>query len=199
MVEPPRVGERGVDHTIYMGVLTGGGGSKASTNWGFCDVACFRGIWCSVGRGMLYVFGKPLKRAFRRCMGWGGGGVGNHTFCEIWLRLCKISVFLPCFGLVADWLHNAACVLTLRLWWVNWWSFSGNFMGFHGANPCTQGANPCEGTNTHFQPFYLAFTATSSHLPHHDALGQFLESSLRQAEQKHGYLPRRKRPGLPQD
>ena len=23
---------------------------------------------------MLYVFGKPLKRAFRRCMGWGGGG-----------------------------------------------------------------------------------------------------------------------------
>ena len=40
MVEPPRVGERGVDHTIYMGVLTGGGGgSKASTNWGFCDVA----------------------------------------------------------------------------------------------------------------------------------------------------------------
>ena len=40
----------------------------------------------------------------------------------------------------------------------------------------------CEGTNTLVEPFYLAFTATSSHLPLHEALGQFFASLLRQAE-----------------
>ena len=69
-----------------------------------------------------------------------------------------------------------------------------NFLGFlwvfhaHMAH-----MHQCEGTNTHVEPFFLAFTATSSHLPLHETLEQFFESSLRQAEQKHGNLRRKKR------
>ena len=114
-------------------------------------------------------------------MGWGGGGA---YFCKFRLLPWMISVFLPYSGPAANWLHSIAGVLTAMLWWVNWCQFSGVFMGFS----CTHGQmHQCEGTNTLVEPFYLAFTATSSHLPLHEALGQFVESTLRQAEQKQGY------------
>ena len=66
-------------------------------------------------------------------MGWGGG--------TIFLRILAVTVddlgFLPCSGLVADWLHSIVGVSAAMLWWVNWCQFFGGFMGFS----CTHGAN----------------------------------------------------------
>ena len=44
-------------------------------------VASFVPAECPKGGGMWGIFGKPLKRAFQRCIGW--GGVRNHIFSKI--------------------------------------------------------------------------------------------------------------------
>ena len=65
---------------------------------------------------MLYLFGKPSKRAFRRCMGWGGGG-GQET---IFLRKLPVIVhtwsensLFP--GLVANYTDAGTCTGRLEV------------------------------------------------------------------------------------
>ena len=48
---------------------------------------------CSGGRGMWGIFRKPLKRAFRRCMGWGGGGGRTIFFRKLSVTIDGLGVF----------------------------------------------------------------------------------------------------------
>ena len=68
---------------------------------------------CPVGRGMWGIFEKPLKRAFRSCMVWGGGGLAAGTiFFEHGRLPLTIWVVFACSGQVSDTLHCTPTPIT---------------------------------------------------------------------------------------
>ena len=56
-------------------------------------VASFVPVECPKGGGMCGIFGKPLKRAFWRCIGWGGGGPEPYFFCKLAVTVDKLGFF----------------------------------------------------------------------------------------------------------
>ena len=65
-------------------------------------VASFVLTECPVGRGMWGIFGKPLKRAFRRCMG--SGGSGTIFFRKFAVTVDRLG--FACSSPVSDRLHR---------------------------------------------------------------------------------------------
>ena len=59
---------------------------------------------------MWGIFGKPLNRAFRRCMGWGGGP--EPYFVENWPLPLTGWVFFACSDPVSDRLHRTPTPIT---------------------------------------------------------------------------------------
>ena len=70
------------------------------------------GAWCPGGPGMVFLFGKVLKGAFGRCMGW-EGGVGITFFIEILVAtitaVCPYSAALPCLVMLLDGVRKSHC------------------------------------------------------------------------------------------
>ena len=92
-------------------------------SWGrpwFCQHGAFSGVGaivasfvstgCPVGRGMWGRFGKPLKRAFWRCMGQGGDWPfpltfwgGFCPFCSLWVEKLLLLPTLCRWGAMGLW------------------------------------------------------------------------------------------------